>query len=114
MTSRLTSEVFAPSVPAEMPSLIVIVPNLKGTPLAARTPSFAASANRSRWTLQGVTSLARLAMATNGFSMSSWVMPIAINMALAGARSGSWVSSLLRCLVLAAFVTEDKEHLLTI
>ena len=104
MTSRLTREVFMPSVPMEMPSLTVMVPNSKGTPSAARTPSLAPLAKRLRWTLQGVTSLARLAMATKGFSMSSWVMPMAISMARAGARCGSWVISALRCLVLAGLV----------
>ena len=97
MTSRLTSDVFMPSVPMEMPSLTVMVPNSNGTPSAARTPSLDAWANRSRCTLQGVTSLARLAMATNGFFRSSWVRPMAISMARAGARCGSSVSSLLRC-----------------
>ena len=77
MTSRLTSEVFMPSVPMEMPSLTVMVPNSKGTPSACLTPSLAATAKRSRCTLQGVTSLARLAMDTKGLSMSSRVMPMA-------------------------------------
>ena len=112
MTSRLTSEVFMPSVPMEMPSLTVMVPNLNGTPpfpdSGLRTPSLAAWAKRSRCTLQGVTSLARLAMATKGFSMSSWVMPIAMSMARAGARWGSWVISALRCFVLAALVAVVK------
>ena len=42
MTSRLTSEVFMPSVPIEIPSLTVMVPNSKGTPSAALIPSLAA------------------------------------------------------------------------
>ena len=39
MTSLLTREAFMPSVPMEMPSLIVMVPNMKGTLLAALSPS---------------------------------------------------------------------------
>ena len=97
MTSRLTREAFMPSVPMEMPSLTVMVPNSKGVPSAWRTPSLAAVAKRSRWTLQGVMSLARLAMATKGWSRSSWVRPIAMSMARAGARSGPSVISELRC-----------------
>ena len=34
MTSRLTREAFIPSVPMEMPSLTVMVPNSKGMPSA--------------------------------------------------------------------------------
>ena len=37
ITSRLTRDAFMPSVPMEMPSLMVIVPNMKGTDLASRT-----------------------------------------------------------------------------
>ncbi|OIQ63810.1 hypothetical protein GALL_546470 [mine drainage metagenome] len=55
MTSRDTSEYFMPSVPMDMPSAMVGVPNICGLPPAARTPSIAASARRCRPELQGVT-----------------------------------------------------------
>ena len=48
MTSRLTREAFMPSVPIEMPSLTVMVPNSKGVPLAARMPSFTCTVSRPR------------------------------------------------------------------
>ena len=101
ITSRLTRDAFIPSVPMEMPSLTVMVPNSNGVPLDWRMPSLAAWAKRDRWTLQGVTSLARLAMATKGLSKSSWVRPMASSMARAGARSAPWVTSLLRCFIRA-------------
>ena len=88
MTSRLTSDAFMPSVPMDIPSLIVIVPNMKGTLFASQTPSFTFFASRSRWTLQGVTSLARLPIATKGLSMSSSPSPTARSMERAGALSG--------------------------
>ena len=88
MTSRLTRDAFMPSVPMEMPSLIVMVPNMKGTLSAAQTPSLTFLASLSRWTLQGVTSLARLPIATKGLSMSSSPRPTARSMERAGARSG--------------------------
>ena len=77
MTSRLTSDAFMPSVPMLMPSLTVMVPNWKGVPPPWRMPSLIAAAHLSRWTLHGVTSLARLATATKGFARSSSVRPIA-------------------------------------
>ena len=97
MTSRLTSEAFIPSVPMEMPSLTVMVPNMKGMLPESRTPSFTLSAMRVRWTLQGVTSLARLPTATNGLSMSSSVSPTALSMDLAGALWGPSVTARLLC-----------------
>ena len=45
ITSRLTREYFIPSVPIEMPSLTVIVPNIWGMAPAALA---AASARRAR------------------------------------------------------------------
>ena len=41
MTSRLTRDVFIPSVPIVTPSLIAIVLNSIGVPPAARMPAFA-------------------------------------------------------------------------
>ena len=48
MTSRLTREAFIPSVPMDIPSLTVMVPNSNGVPSPCRIPSFAANAKRSR------------------------------------------------------------------
>ena len=96
ITSRLTSEAFMPSVPIEMPSLTVMVPNWKGTALAAQRPSLTRAASRSRWTLQGVTSLARLPTATNGLSMSSSRSPTARSIERAGARLGPSLTARLR------------------
>ena len=93
MTSLLTRDAFMPSVPMEMPSLTVIVPNMKGTPAAARTPSLTFSASLLRWTLHGVTSLARLPTATKGLSMSSSLNPTARSMDRAGALSGPSVTA---------------------
>ena len=76
MTSRLTSDAFIPSCPMDTPSLTVIVPNVKGTPPASRTPSPALSASLCRCILQGVTLLERLAMPMNGLAMSSSSRPM--------------------------------------
>ena len=93
MTSLLTRDAFMPSVPMEMPSLMVMVPNMKGTLSAALSPSLTFCAWRSRWTLQGVTSEARLAMATKGLSMSASSSPVARSIARAPARSGPSVTA---------------------
>ena len=98
ITSRLTRDAFIPSVPMEMPSLMVIVPNSKGTPSAWRIPSLTA------WAQPVQVDVARGHVAgqvgqtaTKGLSMSSRVRPIAVSMARAGARSGPSVISRLRC-----------------
>ena len=54
ITSRETREYFIPSVPMEMPSLTVIVPNDWGMTPAARRAASARLASRSNPTLQGV------------------------------------------------------------
>ena len=102
ITSRLTREACMPSVPMEMPSLTVMVPNSKGVAPAERMPSRAAWASLPRWMLQGVTSLALLAMPMNGRFRSSSPSPIARSMARAGARSGPSVISRLRCFMFKA------------
>ena len=66
ITSRLTSEVFMPSVPIVMPSEMATVLNSIGVPPAARTPSFTFSARRRRWKLQGIVSVQVFAMPTIG------------------------------------------------
>ena len=77
MTSRLTSDVFMPSVPMVTPSLMAIVLNSIGVPSASRTPRFTCSARRRRLKLQGIVSVQVLAMPTMGRAMSSSVKPIA-------------------------------------
>ena len=94
--SRLTSDARMPSWPMEMPSDTAMVTNSSGKPPAARTPSLARLASRSRGMLQGVTSFHELATPTWGLSQSSSVMPTARSMARAGARSNPSVTSRLR------------------
>ena len=104
ITSRLMRDAFIPSVPMVIPSLTVMVPNSKGVPPAAFTPSWTFWASLPRWTLQGVTLLARLATPIKGLSRSSGVSPMANSMARAGARSGPSVTSQLLCLSLESLV----------
>ena len=54
ITSRLTREYFIPSVPMEIPSLTVMVPNICGMPPACRAASSARLARSFSPTLQGV------------------------------------------------------------
>ena len=78
ITSRLTREVFIPSVPMVMPSLMAIVLNSIGVPPARRTPCFTCSARRRRLKLQGIVSVQVLAMPMIGRAMSSSENPIAL------------------------------------
>ena len=71
ITSRDTSEYFIPSVPIEIPSLIVIVPKTWGIPLAARIPASARIARGAIPILQGVIVLWALATPTIGFVKSA-------------------------------------------
>ena len=71
ITSRLTSEVFMPSVPIVMPSDTAMVLNSIGVPPAARTPSLTFSARRRRWKLHGIVSVQVLAMPTIGRDRAS-------------------------------------------
>ena len=75
-SSRLTSEVFIPSVPIVIPSDTAIVLNSIGVPPAARTPSLTRSASRRRWKLHGIVSVQVLAMPTMGRARSSSPKPI--------------------------------------
>src|SRR5437763_134434 len=68
-----------------MPSDAVGAPKICGTPPAARMPSQALRARRSRWALQGVMSLNREATPTMGRSKSSSGKPTARSMARLGA-----------------------------
>src|SRR5437773_133324 len=86
-TSRETSEVFMPSVPMVMPSLIAMVLNSMGVPPASRTPRFTCSASRRRLKLHGMVSVQVLAMPTSGRARSASEKPIALKYERAGARS---------------------------
>ena len=88
MTSRDTSEVFMPSVPIVMPSLIATVLNSMGVPPASHTPRFTCSASARSVKLQGMVSVQVLAMPTIGRAMSASVSPMAFRYERAGARSG--------------------------
>lgn len=95
MTSRLTSDARIPSCPIEIPSDTAIVTNSIGYPPAAETPSLARAASSASGMLHGVTSFQLDATPTWGLSKSASPMPIARNMARAGARRGPSVTSLL-------------------
>jgi hypothetical protein len=81
-----------------MPSLTAIVVNSIGNPPAARTPSLDRLANRASGRLHGVTSFHDDATATWGLSQSSSVMPMARNIARAGALRNPSVTSVERIL----------------
>ena len=88
ITSRDTSDVFMPSVPMVMPSLMATVLNSMGVPPASRTPRFTCSASARSVKLHGIVSVHVLAIPTMGFAMSASVRPIAFRYDRAGARSG--------------------------
>ena len=98
ITSRLTSEARIPSWPMEMPSLTAMVMNSMGNPPASRTPTLARLARRSSGMLHGVTSFQLRGHTIWGLSQSSSVIPMARNMARAGARVVPSVTSWLRIL----------------
>ena len=77
ITSRETSDVFMPSVPMVMPSLMAMVLNSIGVPPASRTPRATCSASSRRLKLHGIVPIHVLAMPTMGRSMSRSVKPIA-------------------------------------
>ena len=62
MISRLTSEVFIPSVPVVIPSLIAIVLTSSGVPPAARTPSATSEASCLWFQLHGMVPIQQWAM----------------------------------------------------
>ena len=99
MISRLTRDALMPSVPMEMPSETAMVTNSSGNPPASRTPCLARLAKRSRGRLHGVTSFQDEATPTWGLSQSASVIPTALSMARAGARSRPSVTSWLRGLI---------------
>ena len=90
MTSRLTSEVFMPSVPMVMPSEMAIVLNSIGFAPAARIPDFTGTARSRSPKLQGMVSSQQLETPTKGLEMSSAVRPMAWRKERAAARSRPW------------------------
>ena len=86
-----------PSVPIEMASETVIVPKVKGVPLAAKTPRLTSSTSGAMPELHGVTSLCVEATPTKGALMSLSVSPIAHIMERFGARMTPSVVSQLLC-----------------
>ena len=116
ITSRLTREHFMPSVPMEIPSLIVMVPNICGMPPLFRIWPEAMSASLPSPALQGVISLCPLATPMMGFSKSSSVNPIALSMARLGARRSPWVIARLLalrgcdfCVIFISFVSTVRD-----
>jgi hypothetical protein len=93
MTSRLTSDIFMPSVPIVTASLTEIVLNSIGVPPARRMPCLTDSASRRWLILQGMVSIQVVATPTIGLARSSSVKPIALSIDRAGARSGPSVSA---------------------
>ena len=76
-----------PSWPIEIPSETEIVPNSIGNASAARTPSLARLASRSRERLQGVISFHEDAIPTCGLRQSSSPIPTARSIPREPARS---------------------------
>ena len=109
ITSRLTREHFMPSVPMEMPSLIVMVPNICGMPPLSRIWVEAMSASLPSPALQGVISLCPLAIPMMGLSKSSSVKPTARSMARLGERRSplviAWLLVLSGCDFCVIFVS---------
>src|SRR5712692_3092762 len=87
ITSRLTSEVFMPSVPMVMPSEMAIVLNSIGLAPAARIPALSGTASSRNPKLQGIVSSQQLETPMNGLSMSAALRPIAWRKERAAARS---------------------------
>ena len=87
MTSRLTSEVFMPSVPIVMPSEMAIVLNSIGFAPAALMPFFNGAARSRSPKLHGIVSVHTFETPTKGLPMSSAAKPIAYRNERAPARS---------------------------
>jgi hypothetical protein len=86
ITSRETSENFMPSVPIEMPSVTVGMPNTCGMPPAALIPAAARSASGWMPALHGFIVECALATPTMGLSKSASVKPTARSIARLGER----------------------------
>ena len=97
MTSRLTSEVFMPSEPVVMASLMAMVLTSIGVPPAARMPVMTSCAS-SRWfQLHGMVPIQQCATPTCGRDRSASVKPTAFIIERATARSGPSSSARLMC-----------------
>jgi hypothetical protein len=66
-----------PWCPIAIPSVTVIVVNSRGVPPASETPFFTDCACRDSAMLHGAASFQQVATPTKGWSISSWVSPIA-------------------------------------
>jgi len=86
ITSRETREYFMPSVPIEIPSLTVMVPNSCGIAPAVRSAASARCASSSSRALHGVMVEWAFAIAMIGFSKSPSSNPTARSIARLGAR----------------------------
>src|SRR5262245_24362560 len=96
ITSRDTREYFMPSVPMEMASLTVGVPNICGIVPAPLSAASARAASAPRPRLQGVMLLWPLATPTMGLAKSPSRKPTARSMERFGARSTPSVTVRLR------------------
>src|SRR5439155_16754014 len=92
ITSRLTSEVFMPSLPIVMPSEMAMVLNSMGLAPAARMPALTGTASSRNPKLHGIVSSQQLETPTKGLLRSSGVKPIAYRKDRAAARSRPWYS----------------------
>jgi hypothetical protein len=99
MTSRDTREYFMPSVPIEMPSETVMVPNILGMAPAFFNAASAREASGPMPTLQGVMVLCAFATPTMGLTKSFSPNPTARSKARLGDRWTPCVTVLLRKLL---------------
>ena len=77
MASRDASEERIPSCPIAIPSVTVMVVNSRGVPPPFLTPCFTICACRFSAMLQGAASFQQVATPTQGWWISSSVIPIA-------------------------------------
>ena len=91
ITSLETREYFMPSVPIEIPSLTVIVPNIWGIPPDLFIDSSAFRANLFKPILHGVMVLYPFATPIIGLLKSSSLNPTALNIDLLGDLCTPWV-----------------------
>ncbi len=83
--SLVTREYFMPICPIAIPSHTAIAGNITGVPPAIDTPIFTACAILSRFICPGTISLYEHTIPTSGLSISSSVMPSALNSERCGA-----------------------------
>ena len=110
ITSRDTNEYFIPSVPIEIPSDTVIVPNICGIAPAFFNASSASVASSFRPILQGVIVEKPLATPTIGLSKSLSPKPTALSMARFGERCVPLVIAWLR--LLSDIISPEKYGIL--